>query len=305
MVMGYGLVGVAAFCWIVSIQKWQLATLAELQKAFVQPNIPTEKGIQVPKVSVYIITYNEAQKIRAAIESVKWADEIVVADSNSTDETAQIAAALGARVVQIPFNGFGDLRNKAMAECQNEWIFSLDADERCTLLAEKEIHALIHSESPMDAYYVPRRNYFMGRWIRHSGFYPDYRQPQLFRSGILEFMPDPVHEGYVVHSARIGYLKNAICQFPYDGLEELLRKANRYSTLGAEKLYLSGARRSGMARALSHGLWAFIHHYFLKAGFLDGWPGFMIAFGNLEGTLYKYAKLSERLQPAPLPPEID
>jgi glycosyltransferase involved in cell wall biosynthesis len=255
-----------------------------------------KRGIQLPKVSVYIIAYNEAAKIRAAIESVQWADEIVLADSHSTDETVEIATSLGARIVQIPFRGFGDLRNRAMAECRHEWIFSLDADERCTPETREEIHSVLHSDAPMDAYYVPRKNFFMGRRIRYSGFYPDYRQPQLFRAGVLEFKLDPVHESFVVHSERIGFLKNAICQFPYKSLDELLRKANRYSALGAEKLYMNGDRRSGMSRAFFHGLWAFIHLYILKAGFLDGWPGFLIAFSNLEGTFYKYAKLHERLR---------
>ena len=148
------------------------------------------------KISVYIAAYNEADKIRAAITSVKWADEIVVADSHSTDNTADIAERMGAKVVQIPFNGFGDLRNKAISACRHEWIFSLDSDERCTPDAQKEIQDILASDPGCDAYYVPRKNFFMGKWIRHSGFYPDFRQPQLFRQGTLVFEPDAVHERY-------------------------------------------------------------------------------------------------------------
>ncbi len=245
------------------------------------------------KISVYIIAYNEADKIGAAIDSVLWADEIVLADSHSQDNTAAIAEKAGARVVQIDFRGFGDLRNRAMAACSHDWIFSLDADERCTPEARDEILATIAGPDPLDAYYIPRRNYFMGRWIRHSGFYPDYRQPQLFRKGALSFRDDPVHEEYEIVSDRSpGYLSQPIWQFPYKNLEEVVHKANKYSSLGAEKLRQRG-RRASMATALARGAWSFFHMYILKRGILDGWPGFVIALGNFEGTFWKYAKLYE------------
>jgi len=244
----------------------------------------------VTKLSVYIIAFNEADKIKDALKSVSWADEIVVADSFSTDDTAKIAQEYGARVVQIPFNGFGRLRNDAIAACSHDWIFSLDSDERCTREAREEIESIINDGSSLDAYYVPRRNYFMGRWIRHAGFYPDYRQPQLFRKGAMVFKPDAVHERYrVVSDLPCGYFKSPIIQIPYKNLEELIHKSNRYSTLGAEKLMESGTR-SSMFKALTHGLWAAFSLYVLKLGVLDGWPGFIIALGNFEGTFYKYAK---------------
>lgn len=243
------------------------------------------------KISVYIIAFNEAQKIEDALKSVSFADEVIVADSFSTDDTVKIAQAHGAKIVQIPFEGFGKLRNDAIAACSHNWIFSLDSDERCTDEARKEILAIINSENSLDAYYVPRKNYFMGKWIRYGGFYPDYRQPQLFRKSALRFLPDPVHERYEILSQKpCGYLTAHICQIPFINLEELIHKANRYSTLGAEKLMGSG-KTSGMITALIHGLWAAFSIYALKLGFLDGWPGFMIAFGNFEGTFYKYAKL--------------
>lgn len=243
------------------------------------------------KISVYIIAFNEAEKIEDALKSVaSWADEVVVADSFSTDETASIAGKYGARVVQIPFRGFGRLRNDAIEACSHEWIFSLDSDERCTPKAEKEIFQIINNPESLDAYYIPRKNFFMGRWIRYSGFYPDFRQPQLFRKGCLEFEPDEVHERYRVVSKReCGYLTASIHQVPYKNLEELIHKANRYSTLGAEKLSHSN-KTSGMFKALAHGIWAGFSLYVLKRGFLDGWPGFIIALGNFEGTFYKYSK---------------
>ncbi|MBU0969886.1 MAG: glycosyltransferase family 2 protein [Proteobacteria bacterium] len=242
------------------------------------------------KISVYIIAFNEQEKIKDALESVAWADEIVVADSLSTDGTVQIAQAHGAKVVQIPFKGFGALRNEAMAACSHEWIFSLDSDERCTLKAKQEILAIINDPDSLDAYYVPRRNYFMGKWIRHGGFYPDYRQPQLFRKGALVFKADAVHERYgVVSEKPCGYFKAFIHQIPFKNLEEVIHKANRYSTLGADKLAESG-KTPGMFTAFFHGFWAAFSIYFLKLGCLDGWPGVIIALGNFEGTFYKYAK---------------
>ena len=247
-----------------------------------------------PKISVYIIAYNEAEKIRSAINSVLWADEIIIADSYSQDNTATIAEEMGARVVQIEFKGFGDLRNQAMAACTHNWIFSLDADERCTPESRDEILKTIKQSQTADAYYIPRRNYFMGRWIKYSGFYPDYRQPQLFKKGVLVFKnDDPVHEEYKIISEKpAGYLKQDIWQFPYKNFEEVVHKINRYSTLGAQKLRGRG-RSAGMFTALGHAFWSFFHMYILKKGIFDGWPGLVIAFGNFEGTFYKYAKLHE------------
>ncbi|MDX8411395.1 MAG: glycosyltransferase family 2 protein [Mariprofundaceae bacterium] len=254
------------------------------------------------KVSAYIIAYNEEAKIAEAIASVSWADEVIVADSYSSDRTAEIAASLGARVVQLDFKGFGKLRNDAIAACRHEWIFSLDADERCTIEAQMEILSVVASPDAADAYYVPRRNFFLGRWIRYSGWHPDYRQPQLFRRGALVFNEqDEVHESFEV-KGRVAYLTQAIWQFPFRNLSQVLDKGNRYSSLGADKLERRGVRAS-MASALLHGLGAFFRIYILKRGFLDGWAGFVIAFGNFEGTFYRYAKLAARQRGWDQPPK--
>ena len=249
------------------------------------------------KLSVYIIAFNEANKIRDAIASVvDWADEVIVADSFSTDDTAKIATEMGARVVQIKFEGFGALRNSAIAACTHEWIFSLDSDERCTPEAKAEILEIINHKNAVDVYHVPRKNIFLGRWIKHVWPYPDYRQPQLFRNGTLEYKPDAVHEGYILKSEKpLGYLKQAIWQFPYQNIEEMMRKMNRYSTLGVERLQQKGVKPS-IWNALLHAKWKFIHMYFLKGGFLDGWPGFVLAIGNFDYTFFRYAKLMEQHQ---------
>ena len=160
------------------------------------------------KISAYIIAYNEVDKISDCIKSVLWADEIIVADSNSTDGTSEIAESLGASVVQIEFNGYGSLRNEAISFCNGEWIFSLDSDERCTIEVRDEILKLI-SNAPFDIYQVPRKNFFMGRWIKYSGWHPNFRQPQLFKKGKMSYTMEPVHEGFINHSKKeIGKINN-------------------------------------------------------------------------------------------------
>ncbi|MCJ0763326.1 glycosyltransferase family 2 protein [Variovorax terrae] len=244
----------------------------------------------MPQISAYIIAYNEAAKVADAIRSVSWADEVVVADSHSTDDTARIAESLGARVVQIPFNGFGALRNDAVAACTHEWIFSLDSDERCTPEVGQEIRDLA-ARAEHGAFFVPRRNFFLGREIRHSGWYPNYRQPQLFRKEAMRYEMSPVHEGFeLADGVTVGYLRHAIWQLPFKDLAEVIGKMNRYSTLGATKRRQAG---SSYGKAFTHALWAFWKHYLFKRGFLDGWPGFVIALSYFEVTFYRYAKAVE------------
>ncbi len=186
------------------------------------------------KVSAYILAYNEAEKIADAVSSVLWADEIVVADSGSTDRTAEIAQSFGARVVQIPFHGFGDLRNRAIAECRHDWIFSLDSDERCTGEVRDEILVLLSSAPQHDAYLVPRRNYMMGRWIKGSGWYPNFRQPQLFRKGAMRYDTDPVHEGYELLTQRPLGRAQAVRQARIDGGRARARNLGVHQALPAQ-----------------------------------------------------------------------
>ena len=244
------------------------------------------------KISVCIIAFNEGEKIRDCINTVLWADEIIVADSHSTDGTSEIAIELGARVIHIPFNGYGDLRNQAISYCNGDWIFSLDSDERCTREVRDEIVKLIDN-APLDIYRVPRKNFFMGKWIKYSGWYPNFRQPQLFKKGKMSYTMESVHEGYISHSNKeIGTITNIIWQFPFKNTEELMHKANRYSSLGVSKLQEKRIKGS-IFKAFLHGFWSFIKHYIFKLGFLDGGPGFVIAIGNFEGTFYRYIKLLE------------
>jgi hypothetical protein len=139
----------------------------------------------------------------------------------------------------------------------------------------------------------------MGRWINHSGWYPNFRQPQLFRKGSMKYVESPVHEGYELLTPKpVGRLEHAIWQIPFRNFEEVVRKANRYSTLGALKLTDT---RVSMGTALFHGTWAFLKHFVLKRGFLDGWAGFVIALGYFEVTFYRYAKRFESQADWPIP----
>jgi hypothetical protein len=139
----------------------------------------------------------------------------------------------------------------------------------------------------------------MGRWIKGSGWYPNFRQPQLFRNGAMRYDSDPVHEGYQLLTQRpLGRLQSAIWQFPFRNLEEVIGKMNRYSSLGARKL---SGKRVSMAGAVGHGIWAFLKHYLFKHGYRDGWAGFVIALGNFEGTFYRYAKRYEEMNKWPPP----
>ena len=244
-------------------------------------------------ISVYILAYNEEAKIEECIKSVLWADEVVLIDSHSKDKTAQIAENLGVKVVQEDFEGFGKIRVAGIKHTVHDWILSIDADERCTEIAKNEILETINSLNPKDAYYIPRINKFMGKKIRFCGWYPNYRQPQLFKRGKMTYeVKDLVHEDYQVNGT-VGYLKKDITQIPFLSISEIFYKMNRYSELGAEKLLSKGKKVPPMPMIVLRSLWTFIRIYFLRLGILDGTPGFVIAFSNMEGTFYRYLKFRE------------
>jgi glycosyltransferase involved in cell wall biosynthesis len=250
-----------------------------------------------PPVSVFILSRNEEKKIGPALDSVSWAAEIVLIDSFSTDRTLEIAARSGARVVQLEFKRFGELRDAGILHTTQPWIFSLDSDERCTPEARDEILRIVADPAAADAYQVPRQNYLLGRKIRHGGWYPDYRQPQLFRRGKLRYaVEDDVHEGWTL-DGRLGTMKNPIEQIPYASLAEAIGKMNRYTSLGVARQERAGAS-SGYTKGLLRALWAFFKAYVLQLGFLDGGPGLVIAVLRFENSFYKHAKLVEhRLDP--------
>ena len=245
------------------------------------------------RISVSIITFNDADNLKAAAATVTWADELVVIDTGSTDGTLEVAKSFGARIVQTSFKSFADVRNLAADSCSHEWVFSLDADERCTPEVRDEILAILKSEPPHDAYLLPRRNHMLGRWMRSATWYPNYRDPQLFRKSAVRRV-GIIDETIALSSERsIGTLQNAIWHLPYQDLEEIIFKANLYSTMRERQM---PEKPVSMWSALGHGTAVFFKLYLLKRGFRDGWAGFIIAFSNFETTFYKYAKRYERTQ---------
>lgn len=246
------------------------------------------------KISCYILTFNSIDKIENCIKSALWCNEIVIIDSNSTDGTIEMAKKYNCKIVQVEFKNFGDLRNQGINSCQNDWIFSLDSDEVCTKEVENEIKEIINkNDINYDLYWVPRKNFFFGQWIRYSGFYPDYRQPQLFRKNTMIFSDDYVHESYEIKSKKkLGYLKNAIYQFPYKDIDELVHKANKYSKLNALKME-KNKKNSNLLIGILSSFWFFFKFYIFKLGFLDGYAGFLIAYFNSVGTLLRHFKYYE------------
>jgi glycosyltransferase involved in cell wall biosynthesis len=243
-------------------------------------------------LSVYIIAYNDEPNIRACLASVAgWADEMVVVDSHSSDRTAAIAGEFTEKVYQVDFKGFGALRNQAVSYCSHEWIFSLDTDERMTPALQEEIRQVLGQAGASDAYFVPRKNYFLGRWIKHCGWYPDYRQPQLFRKNRLRYRQELVHESYDC-DGPIGYLSQPALQYPFRDIDHYIAKQDRYSDLMARRM-AEERRRFSAHQLMTHPLAAFLKMYGLRRGFLDGMPGLILS--GLYGyyTFMKYAKFWE------------
>jgi glycosyltransferase involved in cell wall biosynthesis len=241
------------------------------------------------KLSVIIITKNEADNIRACIESVAWADEIIVVDSGSSDDTVDICRELGAKVYVHDWQGFGVQKNRALSYASHEWVFSIDADERVTSELRASIEAaLAHSDGEYDVYEISRLSSYCGRFMRHSGWYPDHIV-RLFKRHAAHFSEDLVHERLLVEG-KAGQLDGELLHYSFENIEDVLRKVNHYSSAGAAMMQRRG-RQASLPGAVLRGLWSFFRTYFLRAGFLDGREGFMLAVSNAEGTYYRYLKL--------------
>ncbi|HZT23126.1 MAG TPA: glycosyltransferase family 2 protein [Verrucomicrobiae bacterium] len=241
-------------------------------------------------VSLYVIAYNEAPNLREVLPTVLWADEVVVVDSFSTDDTAAVCTQFGVRHVNIPFEGFGKLRNAALALLKHDWVVSIDSDERGTPEFAEEVRCTLTAPRHA-AYFVPRRNTFLGRPVRFGGMYPDYRQPQVFDRRKFRYREDPVHEGFHCDGS-IGYFKHFIWQHPWPSLKVIMQKGDRYTTLAAQQRFGRG-QRAGALQLWGHPLAAFLKKYFLQQGFRDGVPGLMIATLHAFYTFVKYAKMWE------------
>lgn len=240
------------------------------------------------RLSAIVITRNEEAHIGECLDSVAFADEIIVLDSGSTDQTCAIARARGARVeVSSDWPGFGPQKNRALDLASGDWVLSIDADERVPPeLAQAIRTALLAPEA--EAYRIARLSNFCGRWIRHSGWWPDY-VVRLFRRESGRFTDAPVHERVEVQG-RVGTLSGHFLHYPYASLEIFIDKINRYSTEAARAAFARG-RRTSVLGPFGHGSWTFIRHYVLRRGFLDGWQGLVLAGMAATGSFYRYVKL--------------
>ena len=239
-------------------------------------------------VSVILITRNEAANIRACLESVAWADEIIVVDSGSTDETAAIARSMGARVYEHDWPGFGPQKNRALGYATKEWVFSIDADERVTPELRAELEQAMH-EGRADGYYCPRLSQFCGTFVRHSGWYPDYVL-RLFKRGAARFSDSLVHESVQLTGVR-AKLKNPLLHYSYLTMKDVERKVEHYSTAAAQQMHQAGKQSDWGGAAMSAG-WAFVRTFIIRKGILDGMVGWQIACMNARTTWLKYRKLA-------------
>ena len=239
------------------------------------------------KVSVIIITKNESANIRACIESVRWADEIIVVDSGSSDDTTEICRELGAQVYEHDWPGFGAQKNRALSHATHEWVFSIDADERVTSELASELIKAMQGDQE-DGFYVPRLSQFCGAFIRYCGWYPDYVL-RLFRTRKGRFSDDIVHE-HVILDGIAGRLNHPLLHYSYLTETDVRRKTLQYAAAGALQMFKRG-KVTTVADAPLRAVWAFIRTYCLRLGFLDGRAGFKVAMMNARTTYLKYIQL--------------
>jgi len=239
------------------------------------------------KISATIITCDEERNIARAIESLRCCDEIVVVDSGSVDRTVEIAARLGARVIESPWPGYTKQKNLAASQAAHDWIFSIDADEALSEALEAEIWQLKKNGPEHDAYTMPRMAQYLGRWILHSGWYPD-RKVRLYNRHKAIWVGDFVHESVQVEGS-VGHLKSNLLHYTCDSLSEHLRTLDRYTTLAAQEVVARG-HKPAWPNLILEPTWTFLQTYFLKLGFLDGVEGLTIAYMAATYTFLKYAK---------------
>lgn len=243
------------------------------------------------KVSVTIITLDEAAHIAAAIASARWADEIVVVDAGSTDDTVAIARAHGAAVYSRAWTGWVDQKNYAATLTSHDWILSLDADERITPALAEEVRKVLATEPACRAYRIPRVTFHLGDWVRTTDFYPDF-QTRLYDRRAAQWQGKYVHES-IRAAGAVGQLRHELEHYSYRDLHDHLSRINQYTTLAARQMDEAG-RRAGVVDLLVHPPAAFLRNYILRRGFLDGGRGLVLSMINAYSVLLKFAKLWER-----------
>jgi glycosyltransferase involved in cell wall biosynthesis len=239
------------------------------------------------KLSVFIITKNEEVNIYDCIKSCSFADEVVVLDSGSSDATVNIAKLLGARVIKTNWPGVGFQKNRAIKYCKYNWIFCLDADERIPYQLSAEIKKTI-KQNLYKVYDVPRKSFFISRFMRFSGWWPD-RTKRLFKLNSGSFSEHFVHSEFLTTNP-VGKLKNHLIHFSYRNVDDVLKKIQHFSSGGAMNYYKIN-KKSSLSKAVIHGIWAFFKTYFIRLGIFDGKEGFILSIMNAETTYYRYLKL--------------
>jgi glycosyltransferase involved in cell wall biosynthesis len=252
----------------------------------------------VPGLSVTIITKNEAAHIEAALESVAWADERIVVDSGSSDDTVAIARRHAEVVVARDWPGYSEQKNHAASLARHDWILSLDADERVTPELAAEIRALLAAEPPARGYRMPRVTWYLGRWIRSTDWFPDH-QLRLYDRRHGRWPARRVHESVQLDGPP-GVLRHELRHYAYRDLSHHLATMDRYTTLAAEQMRDEGRRAHALAIAL-HPPAAFLRNYLLRLGFRDGVPGLIVSTLNSYYVFLKLAKLWALRHPAPEP----
>ena len=239
------------------------------------------------KISATIITHNEERNLPRAIESLRSADQILIVDSGSSDRTVEIARNFGAEVIESRWRGYAQQKNFAAQQASYDWILSIDADESISEALEADIWQLKKSGPQFDAYTMPRMAQYLGRWIRHSGWYPD-RKVRLYDRRKAEWVGDYVHESVKV-TGSLGHLESNLLHFTCDSLSEHLKTMDRYTTLAAVQL-IDRKQTVTWGRLIFEPPWTFFRTYFLKLGFLDGVEGLAIANMAALYNFLKYAK---------------
>ena len=244
----------------------------------------------MPAISVTLITFNEAGHLAAAIDSVSWADEIVVVDSGSADGTVDMARARASRVEVRDWPGYAAQKNYAASLATHDWVLSLDADERVTPELAASLQAWRRAEPSHAAYRIPRVSWYLGRWLRSTDWYPDW-QMRLYDRRVATWQTRRVHES-VLARGTVGQLTGELQHFPYDSVSDHLQRIDRYTSLAALDLRERGLRASGAGLVL-HPPAAFFRNYLLRGGFRDGRAGLAVSLLNATYVLLKHVKLLE------------
>ncbi len=241
------------------------------------------------KISAIIIAGDEEKNIRDCLESVKWCDEIILVDSESKDKTVEIAKEFTGKVFVKKWEGFAVQKRFSLEKASNEWVLSIDADERVSDGLRKEIEKLLSNEPESDGYKIPRENYFLNKPIKSCGWYPDY-QLRLFKKSKTKVTDRKVHEGFVVEG-RVDKLHNVLIHFTHQSISETISKINQYSTLEAEEKV--NKKKAKPHQILTHPIAAFLNHFISRGGYKDGVYGLMISLIHAMTNMLTYMKLWE------------